>query len=227
MENRKKKFDQDTLDRGKRRKEEAEKQKAEEARRQQQERRRAEFSLLGDSWEEESESADAEQDNKNIERLERYKYFKGTRIKRSIKIPPEVMTKGEKLYAQGDIEMKEILTGFDQYSEEIRGQIDAVGRSGNMEFPVRIIFSRTAVTYTECRCPQCIREFYSSWDIEKTKCPYKAGTLRLLEDYLDTHSFGDATDSYGKALLKLYQEKRSNLAAADTEEKKEEGTKKE
>ena len=35
MENRKKKFDQDTLDRGKRRKEEAEKQKAEEARRQQ------------------------------------------------------------------------------------------------------------------------------------------------------------------------------------------------
>ena len=221
MENRKKKFDQDTLDRGKRRKEEAEKQKAEEARRQQQERRRAEFSLLGDSWEEESESADAEQDNKNIERLERYKYFKGTRIKRSIKIPPEVMAKGEKLYAQGDIEMKEILTGFDQYSEEIRGQIDAVGRSGNMEFPVRIIFSRTAVTYTECRCPQCIREFYSSWDIEKTKCPYKAGTLRLLEDYLDTHSFGDATDSYGKALLKLYQEKRSNLAAADTEEKKE------
>ena len=221
MENRKKKFDQDTLDRGKRRKEEAEKQKAEEARRQQQERRRAEFSLLGDSWEEESESADAEQDNKNIERLERYKYFKGTRIKRSIKIPPEVMTKGEKLYAQGDIEMKEILTGFDQYSEEIRGQIDAVGRSGNMEFPVRIIFSRTAVTYSECRCPQCIREFYSSWDIEKTKCPYKAGTLRLLEDYLDTHSFGDATDSYGKALLKLYQEKRSNLAAADTEEKKE------
>ena len=38
MENRKKKFDQDTLDRGKRRKEEAEKQKAEEARRHQQER---------------------------------------------------------------------------------------------------------------------------------------------------------------------------------------------
>ena len=205
----------------KRRKEEEEKQKAEEARRQQQERRKAEFSLLGDSWEAESESAEAEQENKNIERLERYKYFKGTLIKHSIKIPADVMAKGEKLYAQGDIEMKDILTGFDQYSEDIRGQIDVVGRSGNMEFPVRIIFSRTNVTYTECRCPQCIREFYSSWDIEKTKCPYKAGTLKLLEDYLDTHSFGDATDSYGKALLKLYQEKRSNLAIADTEDKKE------
>lgn len=205
----------------KRRKEEEEKQKAEEARRQQQERRKAEFSLLGDSWEAESESAEAEQENKNIERLERYKYFKGTLIKHSIKISADVMAKGEKLYAQGDIEMKDILTGFDQYSEDIRGQIDVVGRSGNMEFPVRIIFSRTNVTYTECRCPQCIREFYSSWDIEKTKCPYKAGTLKLLEDYLDTHSFGDATDSYGKALLKLYQEKRSNLAIADTEDKKE------
>ncbi len=182
--------------------------------------RKAEFFLFGDSWEEEAESTEAEQDNKNIERLERYKYFRGTRIKHSVTVPTEIMEKGEKLYAQGDIEMKNILSGFDQYSEDVRGQIDAVGRSGNMEFPIRIIFSRTAVTYSDCRCPQCMRDYYT-WDVEKTKCPYKAGVLKMLEDYLNSHSFSDATDSYGKALLHFYQKKRSNLAIADTEDKKE------
>ena len=203
----------------KRRREEAEKKKAEEKRRRLLERRREEFSLLGDSWEEESESTDSEQENRNIERLEKYKYFKGTRIKHSMNIPSEVRAKGEELYRQGQIEMKNILTGFDGHNG-IRGQIDAAAKSGNMEFPVRIIFSRTAVSYAECKCPQCARDYYY-WDTEKTKCPYKAGVLKMLEDYLETHSFGDATDMNGKALMKLYQERRTNLAIADAEAAKE------
>lgn len=203
-----------------RRKEEEEQQKAEEARRLRQERRKTEFSLLGESWEEDTETTETTQDSKSIERLERYKFFQGTRIKNSVTIPQEVRTKGEELYRQGKIKMTNILSGYDGYSDEIRGQIDAVGRSGNSEFPIRIVFSRTAVTHTDCRCPQCTRDYYS-WDVQKTKCPYKAGVLKLLEDYLNTHSLGDSTDRKGNALMVFYQKKRVNLAIADAESKKE------
>lgn len=202
------------------RKEEEEKQKIEEKRRRQQERRKAEFSLLGDSWEEEKENPESEPDYKSIDRLERYKFYNGTKIRHSVTFPREVRVWGEEMYRQGDIEMKNIITGFDQYSGEIRGMIEAVGRISNTEFPVKIIFSRTAVTHAECNCPQCMRSYYS-WDVKKSSCPYKAGTLKLLEDYLDTHNLGDATDGNGTILMSFYQRKRTNMASADVETQKE------
>ncbi len=204
----------------KRRKEEEEKKKAEEARRREMERRKQEFSLLGGSWTDEQETSEPAQDSKSIERLERYKFYKGTQIKHSITFPQEVRTKGEELYRQGKIEMKNIMSGFEQYTGEIRGMVEAVGKSGGIEFPLKIIFSRTAVTHAACNCPQCMRDYYS-WDTEKSTCPYKAGLLKLLEDYLDTHSLGDATDSTGKTLMTFYNKKWANLAHVDTEASKE------
>ncbi len=203
----------------KRRREEEEKMKAEKVRRQQQERRKAEFSLLGDSWEEEPEATETGQDYKSIEKLEQYKFYQGTKIRNSVTFPQEVRAKGEKLYRQGCIGMKKIFTGFDRYSNEVRGMIEAVGKAGTEEFPIKIIFSRMAVTSADCGCPQCSR--YFSWDVHKSECSYKAGTLKLLEDYLDTHSLGDATDWNGSSLMTFYQKKRTNLVIADAEAQKE------
>lgn len=204
----------------KQRREEEARAKAEEIRRRQQERRKTEFSLLGDSWDEESENSESEQDNQSIEKLEQYKFYQGTRIKNSISFPLEIRTRGEKLYRQGDIEMKNIFTGFDRYSNDIRGMIEAVGKDGASEFPIKIVFSRASVINADCSCPQCIRNYFS-WDTHKSECSYKAGLLRLLEDYLDTHSLGDATDWNGTSLMTFYQKKRTNLAIADANAQKE------
>ncbi len=203
-----------------RQRKEKEKFEAEEARRQKAERRKTEYTLLGDSWEEEPDTAESDQDNKNIEKLENYKYFQGTRIKKSMTIPQASYKRAEQLCKQGNIQMKQVISGYDGINREVRGQADAVGKSGDREFPVRIIFSRTEVTHTDCRCPECVRNYYS-WNYKETKCPYKAGVLNLLEDYLNSHNLGDATDANGRILMTLYQKKRSNLLMSDDEEREE------
>ena len=62
--------------------------------------------------------------------------------------------------------------------------MDAVGLTGKDQFALRMIFSRTAVSSYECGCPKCRKEYYYSWNMNKTDCPYKAGALQLLEEYL-------------------------------------------
>lgn len=181
---------------------------------------KAEFSLLGDSWEEESESAESKHEDKSIEKLEQYKFYQGSKIRNSIKFSQNVRMSGEKLYSQGNIKMKNIFSGFDRYSSEIRGMVEAVGKAGASEFPIKIVFSRTAVKSADCSCPQCMRDYYS-WDVHQSECPYKAGTLRLLEDYLAKYSLGDATDWKGTSLMTFYQKRRTNRSLADTEGQKE------
>lgn len=203
-----------------RRRVQKEQQEAEEASRLRAERRKAEYTLLGDSWSEDSDAAETEEDGKSIEELENYKYFNGTRIKNSMSIPPSVFKRGETLYNQGNIQIQKVFSGYDGINQGIRGQIDAVGKTSGREFPVRIIFSRTEVTYTECRCPGCARDFYN-WNHKETKCPYKAEVLKLLEEYLNTHNLGDATDAHGKLLMVSFQKKRSNLLLSEDEAKEE------
>lgn len=168
---------------------EKERLEAEEKRRMREERRKTEFGLLGDSWAENPDTAESEKENKSIEKLENYKYFKAAQIKHSMTIPQASYKKAEQLYQQGNIKMKQVISGYDGINRGIRGQIDAVGKSADREFPVRIIFSRTEVTHTDCRCPDCVRDYYN-WNYKETKCPYKAGVLNLLEEYLNSHSLG-------------------------------------
>lgn len=60
---------------------EKERLEAEEKRRMREERRKTEFGLLGDSWAENPDTAESEKENKSIEKLENYKYFKAAQIK--------------------------------------------------------------------------------------------------------------------------------------------------
>lgn len=201
---------------------EIEKSEAEERLHQEEakEKRRAEYTLLGRSWEEDSDTQDTENNDKNIVRLQNYSYFQGKQIRNSIRIPNSAFAEGEKLYSQGMVEIEKVMTGYSQYDDEIMGQVEAAGKSGKEEFPIQITFSRTEVVSSECRCPKCRKNYYS-WYAKKSGCPYVAQVLKLLEEYLGTHNIGDATDQNAQRLIMLYQERRTNLMIADASAKKE------
>lgn len=122
----------------------------EERRKMEQERRKTEFTLLGSPWVEEEDTSDLENASKNMEELETYSYFNGSSIRKSMEIPKNAFQEGERLLAQGRLQIKRVLSGYDRSSNAIRGQVEAVGKSGNSEFPVSIIFSRTEVVVSEC-----------------------------------------------------------------------------
>lgn len=176
-----------------------------------------EYTLFGGSWADEPETGEK---NANIEKLENYSYFRGESIKKSMTIPKKTFADGEKMRQQGNLKIVQIFHGFDRIKGEIRGQIETEGKSGREKFAVQIMFSRTEVVNYECGCPQCRRNFYYYYT-PKTKCPYVAGTLQLLEEYLSKHNLGDATDQDGHWLLNFYQEMRANRIATDAAGKKE------
>lgn len=174
-----------------------------------------EYTLLGSSWAEEPES-----ENGSIEKLEHYSYFQGSLIKKSLSIPKGSFMEGERLCSQGKLRLRKIYNGFDRTGGEIRGQLEAEGSNGREPFLIHIIFSRTKVEHFECRCPKCRRD-YLSWYSQKTDCAYVAGTLSLLEDYLQKNNLGDATDQNGQRILLSYQVKRARQTAAEASLKKE------
>ena len=185
------------------------------------EQRKSEFTLLGNPWEEEdSEVQEVQISSEGIQKLEQYSYFDGSQIRSSMDIAKRTFTEGQKLIGQGKLRLKQVVSGYEQYSREIMGQIDAIGNTEREEFSVRILFSQTEVTHAECRCPKCRRDYYA-WYTKKTSCAYKAGTLQLLEDYLSTHNIGDATDEGGNILLNSYKKKRANMVIADAAAKEE------
>lgn len=192
-----------------------------EALRLEQERRITEYEVLGNSWEEESEHQVSANADREIQELEKYRYFDGSRIRKSMKAPKEVEAKGAQLYRNGKIKLNQIVSGFDQYNRKRKGQMDAVGIEGNTEFPIRIVFSRKDIHSFYCECKQCRRSYYSQFYVDKTECPYKAGTLMLLEDYLKEHNIGDSTDAKGQRLFSIFQEKRVNRVKTDTVARKE------
>lgn len=168
-----------------------------------------EFTRLGGVW-----GADGEDKTTAIEKLENYNYFDGSSIRQSVEIPAAAIRDGCRLWQQGKIEIEEISSGFDRVTGEPLGQVTARGKNGRDEFPIRITFSRTKVIYSACSCPKCRRDYYS-WHENKTSCPYKAGLLTALEEYLSTHNIGDMTDSAALSLLRSFHRKQTFRMMAD------------
>ena len=172
-----------------------------------------EYALLGGAWEEEDVS-DLQRGSYRIEDLERYHFFSGSQITGSITISQKARDEGQKLCAQANVRLVRMLSGYDEDNREVLGQAEVIGKSGKEEFWIRLIFSRSEIKNMDCRCPQCRRNYYYSWYAKKTNCPYTAGALRLLEEFLKTHNLGDATDSEAKRLLEAYQDRRLNRLGA-------------
>ncbi len=194
---------------------EKERQAAEEARKQEREKRKTEYELLGGSWEDGTAAEDSGTGS-DFQALEAYRYFDGSRIRRSVTVPQKITQEGERLCSQGKIQLKRTISGFDGRNSERKGQMDAVGKEGNREFPIRVIFSRKEVNGFECGCRRCNADYFSRYNPKKTDCPYKAGALKLLEEFLKSHNIGDSTDMGGQRLLDAFEEKRVVAVMADS-----------
>jgi len=206
-----------------RKKEEISRQEEEQRRKEEErlnkEKRREEYTLLGESWTEETEGQN--EGSQTIAQLENYSYFDGSRIRKFMKISRQTEKAGAELVRSGNVAIEKVVSGYERTSMEIKGQMDATGQSGKDRFALRMIFSRTEVSSYECGCPKCRREYYYTWNVQKTDCPYKAGALQLLEEYLNTHNIGDATDQAAQRLMLFFNQKKSNLVIADASAKKE------
>ena len=178
------------------------------------------YTLLGNAWEE-----DGTEDQKNIstkiQSLEDYRYFNGSRIRESMAVSKRVAEEGKRLYREGRLKTEEIYSGYDTRNSQKKGVMRVIGTEGKREFPMQIVFTRKDITSFECNCRKCSREYFAQFDVKKTDCPYKAGTLMLLEDYLNTHNIGDSTDVYGQKLLSVFEKKRANRVIADASGKAE------
>lgn len=181
-------------------------------------RKKEEYSLLGDSWIDESEIP-LDHAAHSIADLEHYSYFLAKRILESMNIDGKIFLEGEKLIYEKKIILQQVISGYERLDREILGEIDAIGKFEDDQFPVKIIFSREEVRGIECKCPKCRKNYYYAWYSKNISCPYTAGLLKILEEYLNTHNFGDATDEQGQRLLNYYQEKRANQMEADFLEK--------
>ncbi|MDY3250899.1 MAG: SNF2 helicase associated domain-containing protein, partial [Candidatus Choladocola sp.] len=195
--------------------EENKRMRQEKERRETAEKRKAEYSPLGGSWEEDSGDTVSPNGNRAIEELEAYRYFDGAKIYRSVSSTADVVSKGEQLDRQGKIEIQDVTTGFSRGDRRKIGQMIAVGREQNREFPIRIIFEKGGISLFECNCRECSRNYFRQYDTKKTTCPYKMGALKLLKEFLDEHNIGDATDLGGHRLLLAFQDKRASMIMKD------------
>ncbi|MDO4324083.1 MAG: SNF2 helicase associated domain-containing protein [Lachnospiraceae bacterium] len=160
---------------------------------------------------EEQKTADQERsENPDI-----YIYFDGAKIKESLEFSAESIRKGAKLLGDGMLEIQEISAGYDEYGDEQLGQILAVGRNKKGTFPVQVVFSRTQVKRASCNCPACRKDYWSYFG-GRAKCEYIAAALCGLEDYLQSHNLGDATDRKADVLLSQFREKRAVQLKAGT-----------
>ncbi len=200
---------------------EEEQRMAEEEIRQEEMQRKTDYTLLGGSWDEDSESGDSGNSQKMSQKLVEYRYFNGSAIRNSVKIPKAVTAEGEKLCSLGKVVLQNVISGFDGRNPERRGQMNAVGYEQKRDFPIQIIFNRTKVLALNCQCKNCRNDYYAMYDPSKANCPYKAGVLKLLEEHLKEHNVGDATDIRGYRLITAFEAKRANMVMSDAEVKAE------
>lgn len=156
-----------------------------------------------------------EEARKQQEEADDYTYFDFKKLRASMKSPAEAGMRGQRLCEEGRIILDKVQTGYSDREDGMLADVQGIGRHGNDSFPMRMILARDEVKNTECRCPQC-RKNYSTWYYVEKRCDYMAGLLQLAEEYLREKQLGDATDKPGMVVLTAFQEKRAKQVVAQT-----------
>lgn len=168
-----------------------------------------EYTTLGGAWMEEAPSESGDY-GKEIENLEQYRYFDPQRIAGSVHMSRKTALEGKKLQEEGKMGKAEVVSGYsNSYSERI-GHMETTGKENREEFPVRIFFTREGIHHMECGCRRCRADYYYRQNPDNITCPYKAGAVLMLKQFLENHNIGDATDYDGQYLLSAYEKKRKN-----------------
>ncbi len=167
---------------------------------QRDEKRNRDYSLLGDSWEDEDEQNDF-----SITDLEHYRYFDIEKIRNSVRFPADALKEGKKLFHQNAVKITRVRVGFDREEEEVFGEISAKVTENGTEIPQVIQFTRKEVVNSRCGCPQCIRMYYGGYNSRwKAVCKYSAAAMNALALYLQENEITDATDDVGWAVLEAF-----------------------
>ena len=135
-----------------------------------------------------------------------YQYFDMDFLRKSMDFPPDAVRQGKNLWQKGDIVITKFASGYAENYDGMIAEVAGEGKSGKSSFPVRMAFSREEVFQTNCSCPECRKRFY--W-YDLKKCPYMAGMIEGVKDYLEETPIGDATDRSGICVLRAFQEKHT------------------
>ena len=191
-----------------RRRIEAEKQRRAE------EKRKKEYELLGAP--ESSDIPNVEETDRIVTDLRQYKYFDGKKILKSAGMTPELQKKAERLLGQNKLEIRKIYPGYLRTDRDLKGQMDVQAWDKRDGFPVKLLFNQNRLEQTECYCPKCRRDYYAWYrNPAEVACEYKAASVIMLAEYLDTHNLGDATDQKGNRLLDTYMQKSIERSAGE------------
>lgn len=173
------------------------------------------YTLLGGSLAQDGEddAANLPSSTDSMEKLEQYAYFLGDGILSSVHTPGKTILEGRRLIKEGTVRILHVMSGFSKESGEVMGELLGEGAKGLERFPIRLVFSRAKIKAIDCGCPKCRSSYY--WLTERNSCPYTAGVLLLLRDYLKEHPLGDATDAAAQRLLHSYSKRSANRVTAE------------
>lgn len=145
---------------------------------------------------------------------EDYSYFDCRQIFDSCGFTKSYVRHAMEIKRGGLVTLKDVHTGYTYNEEEQVGEAEAVGKEGKYSFPMRILFSRTAILHAECHCKECERNYWRFY--EQKYCAYTAAALKLVEEQLKKNPMGNATDRRGNSLLWSFRRRQVNQAVSDT-----------
>lgn len=159
-------------------------------------------------------------ENKNIGKRaqEKYQFVIADQYRKSMDISRSTRTKGEELVKKGWIKLENVQKSYYGSRGELVFEFQATAmekrRKQMREFPITIYADRSYIHRISCDCSEC-QSHYSYWG-RTACCGYTSGLLDLLEDYLEEHQIGDATDKAADIMMYAFQVKRASGIISNT-----------
>lgn len=165
----------------------------------------------------------SEFDPPKIERLtfpvtEEYQFYDLQKIVEGLEFTESQLEDARHLIDVGAIELQSIEEGF---SYRVDGEVKTckvrcvTGKEHGKRDSVIVEFSQNELLYYSCNAFGCYkyysREFYGYYSRNHAGCAHIAAVFMLLNEYLQTHQLGDATDHQGKHVLETFRQKRQGM----------------
>ena len=160
-----------------------------------------------------------------------YQYFDLERMTEELIFRKKVVQKAQKLVEEHAFKDSSVKTGYPNRNGvthmigEFWGYLDEEKIKS-----VIVQFDKDEILTCTCRVPGCYRQYRSGTlqgyygyyrsrgEEEKSVCVHGVAALMLLDDYLEKHHIGDATDNYGQWMLQEFRSMRAWKQAENTEE---------
>ncbi|MCH5341258.1 MAG: SNF2 helicase associated domain-containing protein [Acetatifactor sp.] len=152
--------------------------------------------------------------------LDRYQYFDGEAVRKSMHLLHSISRNGEELLNRGMVRLRNLETGYTDSHTEMIAEAFGDGREGKKEFPLHIVFNRNKVLYAECNCSHCMKHYYYLY-YRREYCAYLSAFMTLVEEYLQGKNLGDATDKSAMLMMQAFMEQYANNVISDTAGKRE------